>query len=181
MSQTSKKETEAAEGTPASAAGTAPATRPGREPSASDRPFGAFQDELERLFRAFTVPHMPWSGGLLGSEGTIGLRVDIAETDGEIEVKADLPGISEDEVEVTLEDDMLRIRAEKKSESEKGDKTWRVVERSHGLFERAIRVPPGIDADKVAAHFEKGVLSVTLPKPAETKPSTRRISVQQAK
>lgn len=175
MAQRSKKETEAPAGS------TSPAPQHGRELFAAERPFGTLQDEMERLFRAFSAPQMLWSGGLLGSDGAIGLRVDIAETDGEIEVKADLPGISEDEVEVTLEDDMLRIRAEKKSESEKGDKTWHVVERSHGLFERAIRVPPGIDAEKVAARFEKGVLSVTLPKPAETRPSSRRISVRQGK
>ena len=110
----------------------------------------------------------------------MGLRVDIGESDGEIQVVADLPGMTEDEVEVELAEDVLRIRAERKSEDEKSDKTWQVIERSHGLFERQIRVPEGIDPDAVQARFEKGVLTVTLPKPPEQPKKTRRIAVEAA-
>ena len=143
-------------------------------------PFKALQDEMDRVFHAFSLPQMQWSTGEATGSGALGLRVDIGESDGEIQIKADLPGIAEDDVEVTLEDDMLRLRAEKKSEAEKSDKNWRVVERSHGVFERAIRVPSGIDPDKVEASFEKGVLTVTLPKPPDAASSAKRIAVRSA-
>lgn len=140
-------------------------------------PFRALQEEMDRVFHAFSMPQMSWPAG---GAGALGLRVDIGETDGEIRVRADLPGLSEDEVEVTLEDDMLRIRAEKKEETEREGETWRVAERSRGSFERAIRVPPGIDPEKVAASMEKGVLTVTLPKPPGAQASGKRIPVERA-
>lgn len=155
------------------------ATPPAERFPFGPEPFKSLQDEMNRIFHAFSVPQMSWSGGG-ATNGALGLRVDISESDDEIEVAADLPGVPEDDVEVTLEDDILRIRAEKKSETEKGDKTWRVVERSRGTFERAIRVPAGIDPDKVNARFDKGTLTVTLPKPPSAKPAARRISVKSA-
>ncbi|GAB5469998.1 MAG: hypothetical protein Kilf2KO_30280 [Rhodospirillales bacterium] len=143
-------------------------------------PFGAFQEEMDRMFHAFSMPQLPWRSGMGQGKGALGLRVDIAESDGEIQVQTDLPGVPEEAVEVTLDHDVLRIHAEKKSQSEKSDTTWLVAERSHGVFERAIRVPAGIDPDQVSAHFDKGVLTVTLPKPAETQGSARRIAVKPA-
>jgi len=139
--------------------------------------FPSLQDEMDRMFRAFSMPQMPWSGGTAPASGAIGLRVDIGETADEIHVEADLPGVDGAAVEVTLDDDILRIRAERKSESDRKAKDMRVVERSHGVFERAIRVPPGIDPETVRAAFDKGVLSVTLPKPADTRPASRRIAI----
>lgn len=141
-------------------------------------PFRALKEEMDRMFHSFSAPHIAWNDGLKIGDSVIGLRVDIAETDDEIQVKADLPGLSEDDVEVTLDDDMLSLRAEKKSEAETDEKDWKVVERSHGVFERRIRVPGGIDADQVVASFDKGVLTVTLPKPAETASSARKIAIQ---
>ena len=153
-----------------------PAQRPATPTNVS--PFKAFQDEMDRMFHAFSMPQMPWRFGAGSGDGSLGLRVDISETDNEIQVQADLPGVAESDVDITLDDDLLRIRAEKKSESEKSEKNWQVVERSHGVFERAIRVPAGVDPDKVAAKFDKGVLTVTLPKPPEAPSKARRISVQ---
>ena len=146
----------------------------------SSSPFKVLQDEVDRIFQAFSAPQTSWKGGLFAGAGAMGLRVDIGESDGEIQVVADLPGMTEDEVEVELAEDVLRIRAERKSEDEKSDKTWQVIERSHGLFEHEIRVPEGIDPDAVQARFEKGVLTVTLPKPPEQPKKTRRIAVEAA-
>ena len=142
-------------------------------------PFRSMREEMNRMMSAFSMPQMSWWSG--STEGALALRVDIAETDNEIEVTAELPGVPEKDVDVTLEDDMLRIRAEKKSEAEKGEKNWRVVERSYGAFERAIRVPAGIDPEKVNAQFENGVLTVTLPKPPSAKQSARKIDVKAGK
>lgn len=144
--------------------------------SGGDIPLGSLRDEMERMFQAFGMPQMALTAGL--PDGTIGLRVDIAESDAEIQVKADLAGIPEQDVEVTLEGDVLRIRAERKRADEKKDRTWRVVERSHGMFERRIAVPRGIDPDAVEATFDKGVLTVTLPKPKAAASSARRIAVK---
>ena len=141
-------------------------------------PFRAMQDEMDRMFHAFSMPRMKWNSPTDLNGGVMGLRVDIAETDDEIEIKADLPGIPEENVEVTLEDDILCLRAEKKSESEKDDKNWKVVERSYGFFERQIRVPQGLDAEQVQATFDKGVLTVTMPKPPTPEPAAKRIAVK---
>ena len=142
----------------------------------SANPFRSMQEEMDRMLHAFSLPQMKWNDAL-ARVGGMGLRVDIGETDKEIQIKADLPGIAEDDVEITLDEDVLHLRAEKKDETEKSEKDWTVVERSHGVFERYIRVPAGIDANKVAANFDKGVLTVTLPKPAEAKRSAKRIAV----
>ena len=92
-----------------------PAQRPATPTNVS--PFKAFQDEMDRMFHAFSMPQMPWRFGAGSGDGSLGLRVDISETDNEIQVQADLPGVAESDVDITLDDDLLRIRAEKKSES----------------------------------------------------------------
>jgi HSP20 family protein len=139
-------------------------------------PFRSLQDEMDRMFRAFSTPETSLRAGPSGN-GVLGLRVDIGEGENEIEIKADLPGVPEDQVEVTLEEDVLRIRAEKKSETERKERDWRVTERSYGIFERAIRMPQGVDPEKVKADFEQGVLRITVPKPPEPKPQSKRIAV----
>ena len=141
--------------------------------------FRAFRDELDRMFHAMSLPEMNWRSGFPGLAEGIGLRVDVSETDGEIQVTGELPGVEEKDVEVVLDGDMLRIRAEKHSESERKDedRTWHVVERSYGTLERAIRVPAGIDPDSVKAKFAKGVLTVTLPKPSDANPTARKIAI----
>lgn len=162
----------------ASNASNAPATR--RSESAAPVGFRSLRDEIDRMFHALSLPEMNWRSGFTNwDDKAFGLRVDVAETENEIQITTDLPGIDEAEIDVSLVDDVLRIRAEKHSEQEaKGkEKKWHVVERSYGTFERAIRVPPGIDADAVKASFEKGVLTVTLPKPPASTEAVRKIAV----
>lgn len=140
-------------------------------------PLSTLQAEMDRMFHAFSMPQMSWSPGSSNGDGTLGLRVDIGDTDSEIHITADLPGVEEKDTVVTLEDNVLRIHAERKAESEQSDTKWRIMERSQGVFERAIRVPGGIDPKDVKATFEKGVLKVTLPKPTKEQPSSHRISI----
>lgn len=142
--------------------------------------FRSLQEEMDRMFQAFAMPQTSWRAGTPPAGGALGLRVDVSETDGEIAVTADLPGVPEDAVEVTLEDDVLRIRAEKRTEADRDEKNMRIVERSRGIFERAIRMPPGIDPERVTASFERGVLRVALPKPEGTPPPSRRIAIGKA-
>lgn len=150
---------------------------PADEKSRAVSPFQSLQDEMERMIHAFSRPEMNWRTSLLRSNGTMGLRVNVGETDGEIHVTADMPGVREEDIDVTLENDVLRIAAEKKKETEKSGEKWHVVERSHGRYERALQVPAGIDPEAVTAGFKDGVLSITLPKPPETEPRARKISV----
>ena len=103
--------------------------------------------------------------------------VDVSETDDEVRVTADLPGIDEKDLQVTLEDGLLTIRGEKQHESEEKKRNYHLVERSYGTFHRAIPLPAGIDPDQVKASFKKGVLTVSVRKTPESKARQRRIEI----
>jgi HSP20 family protein len=142
--------------------------------------FGSLQREVDRLFDDFTR-------GIRSNEGNMLLpSIDVSETDKEIEVTVDLPGLERKDVDISLENDVLSIRGEKKIETkpddkaDKGgkDKTYHVAERSYGVFYRVIQLPPGIDPSKVQATMSKGVLKVTIPKPKPS--SAAKIEVKEA-
>ncbi len=139
-------------------------------------PFQSLQDEMERLFHVFSRPELRWPAVTPASD-TLGLRMDVSESDTAIQISAELPGVAEEDIEVSLEDDLLRISAVKSTESETEEKTWHVTERSYGKLERAIRVPPGIDSEAVKAVHQNGVLKIEIPKPADMASSTRKIMV----
>jgi len=92
--------------------------------------------------------------------------MDVAETDKEIEISAELPGLEEKDVQINVADGILTIRGEKKAEKEQKDKNYRLVERNYGSFERSMQLPDGVDVDAIKATIDKGVLKVTVPKPA---------------
>jgi HSP20 family protein len=104
--------------------------------------------------------------------------MDITETDKEIEITAELPGLEEKDVQINLSDNLLTIRGEKKAEKEQKDKNYRLVERSYGSFERTLQLPEGISADEIKANISKGVLKVTVPKPAPAQ--AKKIEVKSA-
>lgn len=120
-------------------------------------PFAALQKEIERVFDNFDV----WRGEPTGFAPSM----DVMETDEAIEVTTELPGIDKDDVEISLSNDVLTIRGEKNVEKEKKDRSYRLIERSYGAFERSLALPPGIDAGAIKASMDKGVLKITLPKP----------------
>jgi len=101
--------------------------------------------------------------------------MDLVEADDHFVLKADLPGLADDDVNIEVQDGTLTISGERKSESEKREKGWYRVERSFGRFSRSLTLPEGVDADKIEASFDKGVLEVRIPKPEERKP--RRIEI----
>jgi HSP20 family protein len=102
-------------------------------------------------------------------------RVDVEETEKEILIKADLPGIDPKAVEITVDNGVLTVRGEKRDEKEDNKKNYHRVERFSGSFYRAIPLPSGADADKVAASSAHGVITITIPKKAEAQP--KRIAV----
>ena len=104
-------------------------------------------------------------------------RLDVSETETAIEVVADLPGMEKKDIAVSLEEDLLIIKGERKEEKEKKDKQYHVVERRSGSFYRAVRLPVEVEIDKSQANFKDGVLSLTLPKCKESKKKVSRIEI----
>jgi len=103
--------------------------------------------------------------------------VDISETKDEVIVKAEVPGMTKEDISVFLQDNVLTLRGEKKQEKEEKDKTFHRVERSYGSFVRSFTLPTLVQADKVKAAYKVGVLQITLPKAEEVKPKEILISV----
>jgi HSP20 family protein len=101
--------------------------------------------------------------------------MDLVEADEHFVLKADLPGLAEGDVSLEVRDNALTISGERKAEHESRERGWYRVERSFGSFSRSLSLPDGIDPDAITASFDRGVLSVTIPKPEQRKP--RRISI----
>jgi HSP20 family protein len=102
----------------------------------------------------------------------------VSETDNEIKVAADLPGMDEKNVEVLVADDLLTIRGEKKAEHEEKERDYRLMERASGTFSRFIRLPFSVEPSQIQATFKNGVLTVTIPKPKEAQDKVHRIEVK---
>jgi len=124
--------------------------------------FRGFKTQVDSLFE-------DWFGRSMG--GTLAPRVDIAEEEGMITVTAELPGVSENDIDVALRDDQLTIKGEKRSEhQEKGESEGHVLhktERSYGAFQRTLTLPYRVEPEQISATFKDGVLKVTIPKPAD--------------
>lgn len=146
----------------------------GRMLTPASDPFVSLQRELNRVFDDMT-------GGIASRNGAVAasaLRLDVKEDEKAFHVTADLPGMAEKDVEVTFEDGVLTIRGEKKVERDEKGETWHIVERSSGSFARQLGLPANVDADKIEAKFDKGVLSVTLPKLPDEKAKAKKIEVK---
>jgi HSP20 family protein len=131
------------------------------------------RDRMNQLWGTF------WGRETLAApNGTFSPTCDIAETDNEVIVKLDIPGINEKEVSLSLSGDNLIIKGERKSEKEEKDKHYHRVERFTGSFERIISLPLSVDKNAIKAEYNKGVLEVTLPKVPEVKPKEILIKVK---
>ena len=143
----------------------------GRERGTVSQPFLSLQREIDRLFDDFTrgfstLSMMPAPGGKLMPV------TDVTETDKEIEINAELPGLEEKDLQINLSDNVLTIKGEKKAGKEWKEKDFRMVERSYGAFERTIELPEGVNPDSIKATIAKGVLTVTVSKPAPAQAKT---------
>lgn len=147
----------------------------GRDRSVAGSPFVSLQREIDRLFADFTRGFPSFTGN-----GTTALlpSMDVSETDKEIEITAELPELEEKDVQINLADNLLTIRGEKKAEKEQKEKNYRLVERSYGSFERTLELPEGVSSDAIKANITKGVLKVTIPKPAPAQ--AKKIEVKSA-
>lgn len=136
-------------------------------------PFAELHREMNRLFDDVLGGSGPQGQGMLISAP----RIDVRESPQEICVRAELPGVSPQEVDVRVEGNLLTIRGEKKSESEQAEGDCLVMERSFGRFQRSLQLPYAPNPEQVRAEFAQGVLSVHLPKQPEQERS-RRIAIQ---
>lgn len=134
--------------------------------------------EVERVFDDFSRRWPTTSESLSLPSGVLRPRIDVSETPDAVEVTAELPGVDEQDIEVTLADRMLQIKGQKKLEREQKEKDWHVQERSVGSFARAIALPFDPPKDAIDATFEKGVLHIRLPKPKDAAAATTRIEVK---
>jgi HSP20 family protein len=139
------------------------------------RPFLTLHREMNRLFDDV---FSRFEGGVpsLLNRMPAWPSVEVAETDKDVRIVAELPGMDEKDVEVTVNDDVLTIRGEKKAEIE--DKERRFSERYFGHFERRIPLPFEVEDDKAEASFANGVLTVTLPKSPKAEAKTKRIAIK---
>jgi HSP20 family protein len=140
-------------------------------------PFLSLHREMNRLFdEALRGTGLPAGGPSQG--GTfVHASMNVSETDKEIRITAELPGVTEQDIDVSLDADVLTIRGEKRFERTDEKENFHFVERSYGTFQRSVRLPYAVDPEQVQAHCENGVLTVTLPKTAQQERS-RRIQVQ---
>ncbi len=137
----------------------------------------AAQNQFERFLReAFS----PAFGEGEASTRTWAPPVDIYENGDNLELKAELPGVNPDEVEIRVEDNTLYLKGERKFEKEVKEQSYHRVERTYGTFTRTFSLPNSIDADKVTASYKDGVLTLTMPKKEEAKPKTIKINVSKA-
>jgi HSP20 family protein len=137
-------------------------------------PFDVLRRELDGMFfdfaRSFAAP----------SNGTAVLspRIEVTESDNDIQISAELPGLERKDVDISLEGNLLTIRAEKKTEAEQKDKNVHVSERSYGVFYRVLELPRAVDPATVQATMSNGVLKITIPKPPQAE--AKKIEVKEA-
>jgi HSP20 family protein len=137
-------------------------------------PFTSLQREVERVFQDFARGFPTFAAP--ATELTP--KMDATETDKEFELTFELPGLEDKDVEVNVADNVLTVRGEKKAEKEQKNKDYRVVERSYGSFARSVELPEGVDTDAIKATITKGVLKVTVPKPAPA--VTKKVDIKAA-
>lgn len=139
-----------------------------------DNPIATLQREMNHVFESFwsRIGNLdwPWSSGEAKS--------DMVETDNAIEISVELPGMEMKDIEVTVNDDMLSVKGEKKIERQEEKKGYYLSERSYGVIYRTIPLPPGVDSEKAQASFKNGVLTIRLPQTPEAKAKVKRIDVK---
>jgi HSP20 family protein len=171
-----------------------PSGNGGSRQASSPAVFGTLHREIDRLLEDFT------RGGGLGMLGNLAQNnlipsIDVVETDDAVEVTAELPGLERKDVEISVEDDVLTIRGEKRLESrddgsdqkqsagqrqdqqQTPSRNYVVAERTYGVFLRGLQLPPGIDQSKIQAKMSNGVLKISIPKPKKAEP--KKIEVKE--
>jgi HSP20 family protein len=141
------------------------------------RELGTIQNEMNRLFNTFFESPAGGPGNGLQTLRRWIPAMDLVETNEDFVLRADLPGLSESDVNIELEDNVLTVSGERKAEHEERKEGYYRVERASGSFSRSLTLPEGVDPESVKASFDRGVLEVRIPKPEAKKPRKVAISV----
>jgi len=142
-------------------------------------PFAELHKQMDELFDDWARSVRP-PVATRREAGLLRPTIDVSETEDAFKVSAELPGVEEKDVDVTVSDDRLTIKAEKRKESEEKDERFHRVERSYGAFERTMTLPPGVDTENVNAEMKNGTLTITIPKTQRMKEHTRKIAVKKS-
>lgn len=141
-------------------------------------PFEAMERRFEDFFRRpFSLMGPPWWPGLKLAEGEIEPSIDIFEEDGDIVVKAELPGMRKEDIEVSLTERTVALSGEKRKEEKVEKKGYYRLERSYGSFARSFNLPAEVRPDDAKAQFREGVLEIRIPKTEEAKKKVRKVSI----
>lgn len=149
-------------------------------PAKSD-PFSMLHREIDELFDQFSsgfFEGFPWRPAETGFPAMRQPSVDFTETEKGYELSADLPGIDEKDLDVSIDEHMLTIKAEHSSSEEKKDRNYHIMERSSDSYQRSIELPGDVDPKNVKAKFKNGVLSISIPKNPELTANKRRIEIE---
>lgn len=154
-------------------------------PAPVHSPLETLRHEIDRVFDDVTrglpsmnslwSPRKAWRSAFRNFD--VMPQVDTSEDDTSYEISIELPGVEEKDVSLTVDNGMLTVRGEKKSQREEKKKEYHLTERSFGSFERSFQVPANVDEAKIVASYEAGVLTVVMPKSPNGKPSERRIPI----
>jgi HSP20 family protein len=139
------------------------------------REINSLQQEMNRLFSTFF--DAPAASGANGGARRWIPAMDLVETDEHFVLRADLPGLTEADIDLSLEDNVLTLSGERKSEHEERGEGFYRVERASGAFSRSLTLPEGVDGDAITARFDKGVLEVRIAKPEQRRPRKLQIQV----
>jgi len=134
------------------------------------RELDSLQSDMNRLFDGFFQGRAGNGGGRRWIPA-----MDLVETDEHLVLRGDLPGLSEEDVEIEIKDNVLTVSGERKAEHEERSEGFYRVERAFGSFSRSLTLPRGVESDKVSAKFDRGVLEVRIPKPEERRPTRVQI------
>jgi HSP20 family protein len=144
-------------------------------------PFELLHREVDELFDRFAggmFGTAPWRSSEGASVARHEPRVDFTETDKAYELSAELPGVEEKDLNLTIDENILTIKAEQSHQEERKEKNYHIMERSSGSYQRTLQIPGDVDHDKIKAKFKNGVLSLTLPKNPELSSKKRTIAIE---
>ena len=147
-----------------------------------DRPvFQTLHDEIDRVFDEFRGAMTSFGDKTITKENTwLTPKIDVSETDEIIDVIAEIPGVKENDIDVSVTNNVLVIRGEKSEEHEEKKKDYHLIERSHGNYVRSIPLGFDVEPDDVKASFDAGTLKVTIKKPTEIAEQTKKIPINKA-
>jgi len=132
----------------------------------------------DRMNRLFDDAGRPWRTDEPAATTSWSPSVDIFETEGEIVVKAELPGMDRKDIQLNLENNVLSLRGERKFQKETKDDNYHRIERSYGVFSRAFSIPATVDEERIRADYKDGVLKIVLPKKDQAKPKQIKIATE---